>query len=52
VIRTENDRGVVLLIDQRYSTYRYKSLLPAYWNSVSVSSQHQFAQDLKNFWER
>ena len=50
VIRTENDRGVVLLIDQRYSTYRYKSLLPAYWYSVSVSSQQQLDQGLKNFW--
>ena len=51
VIRTETDRGVVLLIDQRYGTYRYKSLLPAYWNSSSVSNRQQFAQELQKFWK-
>ena len=52
VIRTETDRGVVLLIDQRYGTYRYKSLLPAYWNSSSVSNEQQFAQNLQKFWKQ
>jgi DNA excision repair protein ERCC-2 len=51
VIRTENDRGVVLLIDQRYSTYRYKSLLPAYWNPISASNERQFAGALQKFWK-
>ena len=51
VIRTENDRGVVLLIDQRYSTYRYKSLLPAYWNPTSASNAQHFAKELQKFWK-
>ena len=51
VIRTENDRGVVLLIDQRYSTHRYKSLLPAYWNLISASNERQFAEALQRFWK-
>jgi DNA excision repair protein ERCC-2 len=51
VIRTETDRGVVLLIDQRYGTYRYKSLLPAYWNPSRVSNEQQFAQQLQKFWK-
>jgi DNA excision repair protein ERCC-2 len=51
VIRTENDRGVALLIDQRYSTYRYKSLLPAYWDPTRVSSEQQLADDLQQFWK-
>ena len=50
VIRTENDRGVVLLIDQRYSTHRYKSLLPAYWNLMRASNERQFAGELQRFW--
>jgi DNA excision repair protein ERCC-2 len=51
VIRTENDRGVVLLIDQRYSTYRYKSLLPPSWNPISASNEQQLAEALQRFWK-
>ena len=50
VIRTETDRGVVLLIDQRYGTYRYRSLLPTEWRPVKVRSGEQLAEDLKDFW--
>ncbi len=32
VIRSEEDRGVILLIDQRYRQPRYWSLLPGHWN--------------------
>jgi DNA excision repair protein ERCC-2 len=50
VIRTETDRGVVLLIDQRYATYRYRSLFPVEWRPVKVRNHEQFADDLKRFW--
>jgi DNA excision repair protein ERCC-2 len=50
VIRSENDRGVVLLIDQRYGTYRYKSLLPQNWYPIRVLNEHKFADDLHQFW--
>jgi DNA excision repair protein ERCC-2 len=50
VIRTENDRGVVLLIDQRYATHRYRSLFPAEWEPIRVRDQEQFAEDLQRFW--
>ncbi len=36
VIRSEEDRGVVLLVDQRYRQERYRSLLPAHWRPVSL----------------
>lgn len=32
VIRTENDKGRVLLIDNRYSSYKYKAMLPSEWD--------------------
>ena len=32
VIRTPTDTGVVLLLDERYREYRYRSLLPDWWN--------------------
>jgi DNA excision repair protein ERCC-2 len=50
VIRTEADRGVVLLIDQRYGTYRYRSLLPTEWQPIKVKSLSQLTEDLQAFW--
>jgi DNA excision repair protein ERCC-2 len=52
VIRTETDRGVVLLIDQRYGTYRYRSLLPSEWKPKKIKSLSQFAEDLHKFWDQ
>jgi DNA excision repair protein ERCC-2 len=52
VIRTDTDRGVVLLIDQRYATYRYRSLFPEEWNPVKVRNQRQFEEALQKFWNR
>ena len=52
VIRTERDRGVVLLIDQRYGTHRYRSLLPAEWKPVKINSLSEFAEDLQAFWDQ
>ena len=50
VIRTETDQGVVLLIDQRYGTHRYRSHLPGEWDPVKVQSQEQLTQALQKFW--
>ncbi len=51
VIRTESDRGVVLLIDRRYATYRYRSLFPSEWRTIRVKDHGRFAEDLKRFWK-
>ena len=52
VIRTETDRGVVLLIDQRYGTHRYRSLFPGKWAPVKVKRLSQITEDLQEFWHR
>jgi len=52
VIRTEIDRGVVLLIDQRYGTHRYRSLLPAEWRPVKMQSGQQLTEALQEFWDQ
>jgi Rad3-related DNA helicase len=36
VIRTQTDSGVVLLLDERYREYRYRSLLPSWWKIAIV----------------
>ncbi|MES2016952.1 MAG: ATP-dependent DNA helicase [Pseudomonadota bacterium] len=38
VIRTETDRGVVYLIDDRFAQAEVQQLLPRWWNPVSRSS--------------
>ena len=32
VIRTEKDRGLILLLDERFSTGRYRELFPREWS--------------------
>jgi DNA excision repair protein ERCC-2 len=52
VIRTEKDRGVVLLIDQRYARFQYKSLLREEWDPVRVQDTRQLADRLQDFWNQ
>ena len=49
VIRSESDRGVVLLVDRRFSTPRYRSLLPGHWRPVRVGSEETLRKALKGF---
>ncbi len=51
VIRSGKDRGSLLLVDQRFSSFRYKSLLPAEWTPKKIRTIAQFETDLKDFWE-
>ena len=50
VIRTERDRGVVLLIDERYGTFQYQSLLPEDWTPITVENGSELTKSLKAFW--
>ena len=52
VIRTEKDRGVVLLIDQRFGTHRYRSLLPREWQPIRCGSEQHLGERLKQFWDQ
>ncbi|MCJ7683033.1 MAG: ATP-dependent DNA helicase, partial [Desulfobacteraceae bacterium] len=50
VIRTEIDRGAVLLIDSRFSTFRYRRLFPAHWQPVVLKDNQQMRSLLHEFW--
>jgi DNA excision repair protein ERCC-2 len=50
VIRSETDRGVVLLIDQRYGSEHYRTLLPEAWQPQPIRSPEDFAGGLLRFW--
>ena len=51
VIRSETDRGVVLLIDDRFSSSRYRPLLPSHWAPVVVRDEEDLEKRLRKFWE-
>lgn len=52
VIRTNKDRGVVLLIDQRYTRYQYKILLREEWDPIRVQDEQQLVDSLQRFWNQ
>lgn len=51
VIRSERDRGVVLLIDERFSSQSYKNLFPEHWShNIRVGRLNELEGRLKGFW--
>ena len=51
VIRTETDRGLVLLIDSRYRTGSYRRLFPPHWSHLRrIESAEQLSALLADFW--
>jgi Rad3-related DNA helicase len=53
VIRTESDRGIIVLIDERFTQARYRHLFPAHWRAFEVVQNTSEIKDkLKHFWSR
>ena len=50
VIRTETDRGVVLLMDMRYRQEKYRALMPPHWDVVDVKKMSELNESLRRFW--
>lgn len=51
VIRTETDRGVVLLLDTRYRQENYRALMPPHWDVADVKKMSELNRALRAFWE-
>lgn len=52
VIRSENDKGIIILIDQRYPDRQYKQLFPEEWSHFHNFTNHsKLINYVKNFWE-
>lgn len=53
VIRTEKDRGFVLLLDDRFLHKRYLNLFPIEWNGyIKVRSPEDVSNTIADFWSR
>lgn len=52
VIRTMEDKGAILLLDDRFADSRYASLFPKEWYPYETVTLSLMPQVLKLFWER
>lgn len=51
VIRTEDDRGVIVLIDDRFNDPIYKKIMPSLWSGMQfLSSPQELRERLDEFW--
>lgn len=52
VIRTAEDVGIVVLLDERFLTSSYKRLFPREWSNYEVVTSAQIAKRVEWFWDK
>jgi Rad3-related DNA helicase len=53
VIRKESDRGVAVLVDDRYATPKYRAMFPPHWKGVQYAGNaSSLAEIMRRFWEK
>lgn len=50
VIRTENDRGIVVLLDERFLGRRYRETFPREWKEMKYCDIRKIEEYVKKFW--
>ncbi|GLC29194.1 ATP-dependent DNA helicase [Clostridium omnivorum] len=51
VIRSEDDKGIIMLIDERFSSRSYQSLFPKEWfPNLKIKEMKSLKQQLRIFW--
>ena len=51
VIRRDDDKGIVVLVDDRYETPQYRALMPPHWSGIRfVRDILSLPAELKSFW--
>lgn len=50
VIRTEEDRGIILLLDQRFTQYQYRRMFPREWADYRLCTVGDVGEKIKEFW--
>lgn len=50
VIRTEEDRGIILLLDERFLGRQYQDTFPREWNGIQRCRLDDLDEKLKSFW--
>ena len=52
VIRTDSDRGVILLLDERFRDSRCREVFPREWRDIKLCREGNAAQLMDDFWKR
>ena len=52
VIRTEEDEGIVVLLDQRFSIRDYTEVFPESWRDIKYGTIDTLCVDIKDFWDK
>lgn len=51
VIRSDTDRGIAVLIDERFTHARYLALMPPHWkNKKCISNAYELKKEIHNFY--
>lgn len=50
VIRTRNDRGIILLLDERFCSPDYRNLFPREWEDYHICTRGRITEILDAFW--
>ena len=51
VIRTEKDRGVILLLDERFLRRPYQEIFPREWKKYQTCSLETVERQIREFWD-
>ncbi len=51
VIRSEDDVGIVCLVDDRFTRRDYNNLMPTEWQTVTCRDEISLTQQVERFWE-
>jgi Rad3-related DNA helicase len=53
VIRSEEERGVVVLIDDRFATPEYYELMPDHWRHLQfLTNANDLLREVTDFWKK
>ncbi len=52
VIRTDEDRGIILLLDDRFARREYRNVFPREWKKVGICHVEDVARQIEAFWQR
>lgn len=51
VIRTDEDEGVILLLDERFAAARYRRMFPAEWENPQICTVESVREKAERFWK-
>ncbi|WP_031557535.1 ATP-dependent DNA helicase [Lachnospira multipara] len=51
VIRTANDEGIILLLDDRFLTPEYERLFPREWDKIYKVTKNGIVSSIRDFWD-